>query len=1483
MNKQANITKESIQRIYPLLPMQKGMLFHALRDPEDTFYFEQVRYRLRGEFDVSLCERVWNRLLKRHELLRSVFVSQNVSKPVQIVLKQRQVDFQFLDLRSIPSAERMAYLEELLLQERQKGFDLSRDVLIRIRVYQCRDRVYEMVWNFPHILLDGWSGGILQSEFITLYEAYVRNKDPELPPPADYNLFLDWLEKRHFEDDLAYWKNLLQDYDALASVPVWKQPGPRQGYEPAEYTFSISQEQTQALNQLANRLECTTNVILQTLWAVILARYNQVDDVVFGMVVSGRPPEVSGIERLVGLFINTLPLRIRLDGLGLFSDIVRDVQTQFMESQEHSCLSIAEIQSALPISHALLDHLFVYENYPVDGDKFEKINQSGIGFEVEATSAFEQVNYSFGMLVHPGKELRITCNYDKQRHDHIQMQYMEGHWRSLLGQVIENPSISVHDLEILSEREKDNVLHRFQGDIVEYPQEKTLVDLWEQQAEKTPDRVALSFEGRSLTYEQLDQRSTALANQLQHRFGIQLGDHIGLLMDRGIDLIVSLLGIMKAGGVYIPIDPAYPCERIDFIIQDAKCDLLIVENETDKEVHKYESGQILDIQDVDWTRDKRQEVHASSRNVAYMIYTSGSTGQPKGVMIEHRGFINMIQEQIRAFDLSETDRVLQFASCAFDASLSEVFMTLLSGACLVLVPEDTILDVQLLGSFLSRQAITVATFPPSYLRAINQMEIPGLRVMITAGETLIEEDARFYASCLRYFNAYGPTEASVCATYHEVEAEEIGNGPVPIGRPLVNTKILILDSMLRPVPIGVIGEICIAGPGLASGYWNRPEENKKRFVRHPLADGGKLYRTGDLGRWLHTGCIEFLGRMDSQVKINGYRIEMAEVEKHIRGCPGVEQAVVQVMEQEGRDKFLVAYIVLSSRVKIDKLQAELRKSLPEFMIPKDIVFLDELPLTPNQKVDRKQLPDPRNMASEGQGYIAPRDLNEEKLAGIWEEVLGRRPIGIYDSFFDKGGHSLLAIQLVGRMEKAGFSIPLKVLYEYPTIAQVIEHASNNAQEDKSPIVSGTFHLTPVQRWFFQSRDEEYHHFNHYVLLKSIETVDADSLAKALYALWLHHDGLRSRFDLYSSQIKQIIEDDSCAMPFEIIDWREHPQAWQDLEERIQAEQQSLDLEKGPLCRQILFRLPDADYFFWLIHHLITDAVSWNILLSDLEEAYRQALPENPIVLPTKTCSYKQWSETLQKQATHPEVLQEKSYWAGLEELSVPPLPLFRPDSLNVYGNTDQVYQTVPMDGVRPAFRASPVPGLLTAFGLALDQWSGNRLFRVLLTRHGRNIHWPGHDVHRTTGWFTSNFPIVLDLGSSKDVDNLFSSISAQYKQIPLDGMKYGILRYLTPTEHTKDMAWNDCPILFNYMGEVFSKQNQSHFALCSEYSGASISPAMKRPFLLELDVLIQDDSFYIHLSYNKEQETRTRMAGILQNMAKYLTSLSDCNPDNIIS
>ncbi|MBD3266705.1 amino acid adenylation domain-containing protein [bacterium] len=1464
------ITKDAIQRIYPLQPMQKGMLFHALREPDDVFYFEQFRYRLQGRLDINVCEQAWNRLLQRHELLRSVFVSHNVPQPVQIVLKQRQVDFHFQDLRAIPAAERVTRLNELLRQERQKGFDLSRDVLIRIRVYQCEDQVYEMVWNFPHILLDGWSGGILQSEFITLYEALRNDTNPQLPPPADYNHYLDWQERNHSqENDRVYWRQCLREYDTLASVPRWRREDRAQQYIAAEYDFFFTQEQTQKFNQLATRLDCTVNAILQTLWGILLARYNQCEDVVFGTVVSGRPPEVEGIDRMIGLFINTLPLRVRMDTSSRVEDVIQNTQAQFMASLEHDSMSLAEIQNLRNSSSELFDHLYVFENFPIDTTQFQRVNQQTLGFEVTAVEIFEQFNYPFGILIQPGNELKITLKYNQAVYCHKRMTRIESHCRTLLNQVLSNPSIPVHELEILSTSEKQNVLHNFQGERAEYPEKKTIIGLWEEQVIKTPHHIALRMQGHSLTYRELDRKANTLAHELQHRYGIEPENRVGVLLHRGWYGLISLLGIMKAGAVYLPIDPSYPRERIDFIIQDAQCNLLIVQEETNTLINQ-PHDRVCKVDTISWHDQEKPKTPIGSRDLAYMIYTSGSTGQPKGVLLEHRGFINMIQQQINAFAVGEDDRVLQFASCSFDASLSEIFMALLSGACLVLVPNESILDIPRMVELINHEKITVVTFPPSYLRAMDRVEFPHLRVMITAGETLIEQDAQYYASRLRYFNAYGPTEASVCATYHELSPAEIGKRPIPIGPPLANTSIYILDPNLHPAPIGVVGEICIAGPGLARGYWNRPQENKQKFIPNPFAEKEKLYRTGDLGYWCDTGEMVFLGRKDSQVKIHGHRIELGEIEKQIQRVPGIRQALARVVEKEDSEKTLVAYYVSATSVPADDLRDNLKTFLPNYMIPGYFIPLNEIPLTPNQKVDTKRLPNPFDMGPKEQTYTAPRNPQEAKVVEIWERVLSRQSIGIHDSFFALGGHSLLAIQLVGQMGKAGYSISLKTLYEFPTIAQLAEQLNKKANPQQDAIVRGSFPLTPIQHWFFQSREKGYHHFNHYVLLKTNNPIEPKTFQQALNALWLHHDGLRSRFDFQSNQIQQHIENDSFAMPFETIDFREHPQAWPAMEERMQKEQQSINLQNGPLCMQILFHLPDGDYFFWLIHHLITDAVSWNTLLSDLHEAYRLAQQGNAIDLPPKTGSYKQWSQELQTLATRQEILNEKAYWQKVEQSPVPPLPRPLSENPNVYGNTRTHSHTIPLHRAQPSLRQFPIPPLLAALGVALHQWCGNQLFRVLMTSHGRDSQYVKQDVYRTVGWFTTQFPFLLDLRNSADVKRLTLQCEKNYEQIPHKGLGYAILRYLTPAKQAKAIAWKDCPILFNYMGEMFPDRENSALTLCEKYSGASIAPAMERPFVLEFNMVIQKEILHINLSHNKGYDKEDRMDALLRNMMDLL-------------
>ncbi len=1473
MNRTTNvITKESVQRIYPLRPMQKGMLFHSLHDSEKAFYFEQIRYRLRGNLDVALCEQVWNELMRRHELLRSVFVSQKVSQPVQIVLKHRQVDFTYKDLRYLSDEECQSYIDDTLFHERQRGFDLSRDALVRIYIFQCDDHTYEMVWNYPHILLDGWSGSILQSEFIELYEAYCTGRAPDLNPPADYNDYLDWCENNDRQEDLRYWQHLLQGYDFVATVPQWNKQNHGQSYEPSEYSFRFDHDTTEALLRLARRLQCTLNVLLQTMWGVILGRYNQSSDVVFGVVVSGRPPEVTGIDRMVGLFINTLPLRVRVESNSTFNELIQEIQEQSLANQEHDSLSLAEIQNEIQTTDTLLDHLFVFENYPMDQRLGERVNLSTVGFEVESTEMFEQVNYPFGMMVLPGEELQISFRYDEQVHTYEQMRWMEGHWRALTAQILEDPEFTVQELTILSETENRKVLYEFQGKFVDYPRYKTLVDLWEEQVAKTPQNIALRMDRKALTYVELDQLANGVAHNLRIHHGIKPEKRIGVLLPRGFDFMISLLGILKAGGVYVPMDPNYPSERIQFIVEDAQCEVLLVTEDSDLNLTDTNVSQVVPIRTLMKKVKAIPELSLSSDNLAYMIYTSGSTGQPKGVMLEHRGFINMIQEQICAFGVSEKDRVLQFASCSFDASLSEIFMALLSGACLVLVEEELIRDANRMSSFMDEEGITVVTFPPSYLRAMEKRDFPSLRVMITAGESLHEEDAIYYAARLRYFNAYGPTETSVCATYVELDPANLQHQPASIGHPIANTQILILDSSLQPVPLGVVGEICIAGEGVARGYWNRPDENEKKFIEHPFIHEGKLYCTGDLGRWLENGCIEFLGRKDSQVKLHGYRIELGEIEKQIQRVSEIQQAVVRIIEREGEKKELIAYYVASREIQKNDLYAVLRKSLPAYMIPSDFISLGEFPLTPNLKIDYKRLPDPRESVRQLKEVTAPRNSSEAEMVQIWEQVLSRKPIGIHDSFFDHGGHSLLAIQLVGQMGKSGFSIPLKTLYEYPTIAQLAEHLNAITEKQYDSIVHGRFKLTPIQRWFFQSRRHGHHHFNHYALLEANNEIDVEVLQRALKKLWLHHDGLRSRFDFCNDDVDQIIEDDTFSMPFDVVDLRKHSDAWPYMINRIEEEQTSLCLETGPLCRHILFRLSEGDYFFWLIHHLITDAISWNILFEDLEEAYHQSFSGIPISLPPKTSSYQQWAEALNQYAVHENVLQEKPFWQRIEETYVSPLPLsnLNPDPINVYGDSHTLTCSFPLEKINETFYESPASYILSAIGYSLYEWSGNQMYRVLMTHHGRDSPWTSLQVHRTVGWFTVYYPLLLNLYPSKRKDELYQKIRDWMNQVPHCGIGYGILRYLSPMEDTNNMEWSSPSILFNYMGEIFSKRREGLFVLCEEHSGASLSPIMERPFLLEIDAMIRDNHIDIHLSYNQQIHSNDSIQKIKWGIKKHL-------------
>ena len=640
---------------------------------------------------------------------------------------------------------------------------------------------------------------------------------------------------------------------------------------------------------MAARNGVTTATVLHSLWGILLGRYNDTDDVVFGSVVSGRPPEVAGVERMVGLFLNTIPVRVRMKPAATFAGLLQEVQRTGMENMRHDHLQLAEVQAESAMKRGLFDHVLVFENYP------DNAAACGAGFVVTSVETREHVNYDFGVLILPGTPFRIQFNYNGRAYSAGQMERIEMHFRTLLDQVLRNDRVPLDDLDILTPSEQTVAM----GPRVPCPS-TTLAGLWEAQVARTPDHTALSFDERSWSYREVNERANQVAHALRTRLALQVEDRVGVLMERGEWRVIALLGILKAGGAYCPISSTCPDERLRFLLDDSGCRAVIADAAGVRRVNSLRAGIGVDVEECRTGPVHNPPLVCGAANLAYLIYTSGSTGLPKGVLIEHGGFVNMILDQIRSFGVTPADRVLQFASSSFDASLSEIFMALAAGARLVLIGEHTRLDGNLFQTCMRTERISVVTLPPSYLRALEQPEFPDLRLLITAGEPADAADVRHYSTRLRYFNAYGPTEASVCASFHEVRSEDTGSAAIPIGRPVSNSCIRLLDRRLRPVPVGVPGEICIEGPGLARGYLNRPELTRSQFVRAP-SGGARLYRTGDLGCQREDGQIVCLGRTDTQVKFHGFRVELGEIESVLRDYPGIGQAAVTLYsDAEGR-------------------------------------------------------------------------------------------------------------------------------------------------------------------------------------------------------------------------------------------------------------------------------------------------------------------------------------------------------------------------------------------------------------------------------------------------------------------------------------------------------------------------------------------------------------------------------------------------------
>jgi len=1026
---------------------QQRLWFLDQLEKPSTTYNCLTAVRLVGSLHVAALKKAINEIVKRHEALRTTFPSVN-GFPIQVIASTSIVALPIVDLQGLSEEQQSKEVQCLAIREAQRPFNLANELLVRVTLLRLKENSHVLLLTIHHIVTDGWSGSIFWHELSVLYKAFSSGQPSPLADlPIQYADFAvwqcQWLKGKTLETQIAYWKKQLTGLSPVLELPTDRPRPTIETFRGAKQSFQLTRELTQHLKALNYSSKTTLFMTLLTAFAILLSRYSQQEDLAIGTPIANRTH--SEIESLIGFFANTLVMRIDLQGNPSFTDLLVRVRQVALDAYAHQDLPfeklVEELNPERHLSHhPLFQVLFALQN-PLD-TILEMPGLTILPEEVDSVTAKFDLTLS---MMETKQGLKGYIEYNTDLFDVATITRIVEHFQTLLEGIVANPEQRLSDLALLTTAERHQLLVELNNTQTDYPKNTCIHQLFEAQAKRTPDAVAVIFENLQLTYQQLNHRANQLAHYLIS-LGVKPETLIGICVERSLNLIVALLAILKAGAAYVPLDPAYPQERLAYMLSDAQLSLLLTQEKLLNQLPNYQA-QVICL-DSDWEVISKECEHnplsdVKPNNLAYIIYTSGSTGKPKGVLLAHQGLCNLALAQIQIFDVRPLSRVLQFASLSFDASVSEVFMALCAGATLCLARSDSLLPSENLMMLLRNQFITHVTLPPSVLAILPTEELPALQTIIVAGEACSADLVVKWSQGRRFFNAYGPTESTVCATVAECTDE---SKKTVIGRPIANIQIYILDTHLQPVPIGVLGELYIGGDGLARGYLNRPELSEEKFILNPFNNSKskiqnpKLYKTGDLARYLPDGNIEFLGRIDNQVKIRGFRIELGEIEAAIAQHPSVQQTVVTASEDNPGDKRLVAYIVPhpEQALTTDELRRFLKQKLPDYMVPSAFVFLDALPLTPNGKIDRRALPLPNSSRPDlEETFVAPCTLTEQQIADIWIQLLKLEQIGIHDNFFALGGHSLLATQVISRLRQGfGIELPLQTLFEAPTVGEL---------------------------------------------------------------------------------------------------------------------------------------------------------------------------------------------------------------------------------------------------------------------------------------------------------------------------------------------------------------------------------------------------------------------------------------------------------------
>jgi amino acid adenylation domain-containing protein/non-ribosomal peptide synthase protein (TIGR01720 family) len=1571
--------KDNTAKIYVLSPMQEGMLFHYLADTRRQAYLVQLVYLLEGHIDVPVFEESCQRLVSKYDVFRTAFVYENVKQPRQVVLKQRNTQFHFHDITGPGDTDQYPEkVEEIKNRERERGFHLRSDLLLRFTLIKTHKNKYTLLLTYHHMILDGWSTNLLMKDFITIYSHLKTNAPWESRESYPYREYIYWLEKQDMTAARDFWRDYLRGFDQVTRIQPERHITDADNieYKKQQYIIEIDRELMIKLSQLSHGYNVTLNNILQAVWCVILQRYTGAADIVFGNVISGRNIPLEGIDRIMGLFINTVPMRIILQDRHTFDQIAEEIKENLLDIQQYGYLSLGEIQGYTAVQGQTLQHLYVYENYPID----QKIRSSDlvgkIGFKIVNRSSDEHTNYHLDMMIIPREKLRICFQYNANVYSSSFVSRLAGHVLRVIDQVVLDPALALPEIEIITAEEKQQLLLEFNNTYTHYPKEKTLQQLFAEQAEQTPDNIALlgpqesRFEGTrglaplpgahlstliSITYNQLNQKSQQLALQLKER-GVKPDTVVGIMLERSIDMIIGIFAILKAGGAYLPIDPQYPEERVLYMLKDSKVNILVNNSNifSENKIANFQlsivNGQLNSPLERGAPKGRgvsKPSIPASQvgpANLAYIIYTSGTTGKPKGVMVEHSAAVNTLAALQNKYPFEEQDVYLLKTSYVFDVSVTELFGWFLGkrGGKLAILEKGGEKDPKTIIDIVANAGVTHINFVPSmfnvFAEAVNPQNIKklsSLKYIFLAGEALLPPSvnrSRNFNKQIALENIYGPTEAAIYASWYSLSLWS-GHDNIPIGKPLPNVQLFILDKYKHLQVIGVPGELCIAGAGLARGYLNRPKLTTDSFcLRRPgrrlfegtrglaplsLKGTGKnhmqpsnhatmqlssphsphspysphsphspyspIYLTGDLARWLPDGNIEFLGRMDHQVKIRGFRIEPGEIETRLNQHPHIKESVVTIVDNESAEKSLCAYLVSEKELTITHLREYLEKKLPTYMVPSYFVQLENFPLTATGKLDRKALPKPGQTGVTQFPYEPPQPGNDiqQKLVFVWQEVLKSEKIGINDNFFAIGGDSIKAIRIASRLSVHGYRLDINALFKNPTIKQLWKHAGKiSAEIDQNPVL-GDIAPTPIRQWFIQQDFIDKHHWNMAVMVFREEGFAVESLQKVFKRILEHHDLLRA---VLSPDGQTMVINDIAAVdiPLEVIHLELATDDTRELDKRIHWEanriQANIDLYRGPLTRIGLFKTLHGDHLLIVIHHLVVDGISWRILLEDISIGYRQARTGKEIQFPAKTHSFKYWAEEINAYSRSNKLLREYDYWKeicanGVAELSPPTkrktgtLKDYYRYSLELAEEESRLL----LNEVHRAYNTEINDILLSALGLAVKDCFQVKKVMINLEGHGRERISQHIDISRTVGWFTSLFPVCLQVRENEQYDeHHYLSEHIQHckeylRNIPDKGIGFGILRYISPlSEQDRESLEIEPSITFNYMGQFDEDLTEAGFKKSPYSTGNTRSLESHQPQQININGMVVNGKLTFTFSGDTNRFDRQQIKTLTQ-------------------